>query len=147
METLAIDFRSLRMLFTGLLVGAPLAWTAHRSAGLHSHPSRPSAVRMGAGVEDMAQSYAGVFAQSPGIAKAWALPREDSETLMVQRTARDIEGENHNPTSMVLPICVLLLGFVRYCPSPGCDLPCRLQWPSQTACCSSKISDETEVNI
>ena len=81
------------MLVTSLLVGAPLVWTAHRSARLHSQPLRSSVGMMGASMDDMAQSYAGVFAQSPGIAKAWALPREGSETLMVHRTARDIEGE------------------------------------------------------
>lgn len=85
------------MLFIGLRVGvAPLALTAHRVASVYPEPLRPVAVRMAqAGSTDHEQAaiaYAGIFAQSPGISRAWALPRQGSETLMVQRTARDIEG-------------------------------------------------------
>lgn len=110
------------MLFTSLLVGVPLVWTAHRSAALCSQPLRSSVVRMGTGMEDMAQSYAGVFAQSPGIAKAWALPREGSETLMVHRSARDIEGEARNPARFTSLSCVsglLSFGLVCCFPSTG----------------------------
>lgn len=114
------------MLFTSLLVGAPLAWTAHHSAGVHAQPLRSSVVRMGAGMEDMAQYYAGVFAQSPGIAKAWALPREGSETLMVHRTARDIEGEARNPARVAPPSCVSRNVALASCSLSGCVVPRRL---------------------
>lgn len=82
------------MLCPSLLLGAPLVWTAHRIAGVHCKPVLSSTVRMASGVEEMAQAYTGIFAQSPGISRAWALPNrhDGAETLMVQRTARDIEG-------------------------------------------------------
>jgi len=41
--------------------------------------------------EDAVQSYAGIFSESPGITKAWSLPGEGSETLLVQRTARAVK--------------------------------------------------------
>lgn len=81
------------MLLPSFLLGAPLAWSAHRVAGVHSYPSSSSALKMDSGHETAAQAYAGIFSHSTGISRAWALAREGSETLMVQRTARDIEGE------------------------------------------------------
>lgn len=44
--------------------------------------------------EDPAVAYAGIFAQSTGISKAWAWSNEDSDTLMLRRTARDVDGED-----------------------------------------------------
>lgn len=44
----------------------------------------------------LAESYAGIFAQSPGISKAWAVPHaeEGTETVLLQRNARDIDGRD-----------------------------------------------------
>lgn len=94
------------LLLRGLL-GTPLALTAGRVAGTNAHSHILTAIttsktRMAsssigdtANTSNLAQSYAGIFAQSPGIVKAWAFSRssdEDTETFMLQRTARDIEG-------------------------------------------------------
>lgn len=84
------------MLFTSRLLGAPLLWNIIRGAAVpHSVRVRcysTAAVTMH--TADVTQAYAGIFAQSPGITRAWSLPLpgEGSETLLVQRMARNIEG-------------------------------------------------------
>lgn len=89
------------MLFINRLLGAPLVWNARGAAVPHSVRVRccSTAVRMHLG--DGAQAYAGIFAESPGITRAWSLPGEGSETLLVQRTARNIEGGGYSRHSVV----------------------------------------------
>lgn len=99
------------MIFARLALGAPLAWAEHRVAGLHNQPLCSSAAKMSCDNEEMAQSYAAIFAEGPGISRAWALPRDDSETLMVQRTSRDIEGTGHGSGNLV----ELLVRFSMQC--------------------------------
>lgn len=89
------------MIFARLALGAPLAWAGHLVAGLYKQPLCSSSAKMSCDNEEMAQSYAAIFAEGPGISRAWALPRNDSETLMVQRTARDIEGTGHGNGNLV----------------------------------------------
>lgn len=65
-------------------------------------------------VGDGTEAYAGIFAQSPGITRAWSLPLPGgagSETLLVQRTARNIEGVNRGVvgTSVVRDVCAAVL--------------------------------------
>lgn len=86
------------MLFPRLIFGAPLIAQAPRCiAGVCSLNPRSQSLQMDIGGDEsqVAQAYAGIFSRSPGISKAWAFPgrKEGLETLMVQRTARDIEGE------------------------------------------------------
>lgn len=93
----------------GRLLGAPLVWSSRGIALPHSTPVRCSpAVKMLGGSADAVQSYAGIFAESTGITKAWSLPGQGCETLLVQRTARNIEGENQHSArgwgSGLLPI-------------------------------------------
>lgn len=91
------------------LLGAPLVWSSRGIALPHSTPVRCSpAVKMSGGSADAVQSYAGIFAESTGITKAWSLPGQGCETLLVQRTARNIEGENqHSARGGVLGYCLL----------------------------------------
>lgn len=91
------------LLLAGGLLSTPPAWTVRSPTGIYTSFHRESSAigfsRMSLHTihssESLAQSYAGIFAQSPGIAKAWAVPHieEDTETVILQRTARDIEGE------------------------------------------------------
>lgn len=85
------------MLLLSRLFGAPLVWSARSVAVPHSTRYCPPATRMFGGGEDAVHSYAGIFSESPGITKAWSLPGEGSETLLVQRTARNIEGASWVP--------------------------------------------------
>lgn len=82
------------MLLLSRLLGAPLVWTV-RGAVLPPSSQAPSESRpatMLARAEDGVQAYAGIFGQSTGISSAWSLPGESSETLLLQRTVRNIEG-------------------------------------------------------
>lgn len=82
------------------LLGAPLVWSSRGIALPHSDPVRCSpAVKMLGDSADAAQSYAGIFAESTGITKAWSLPGEGCETLLLQRTARNIEGGHQHSVS------------------------------------------------
>lgn len=86
------------------LLGAPLLWSSRRIAVPHSTPVRRSpAVKMFGGSADAVQSYAGIFAESTGITRAWSLPGEGEgcETLLVQRAARNIEGERGDKKSEI----------------------------------------------
>lgn len=52
--------------------------------------------------EGLAADYAGIFAQSAGISKAWAWPSGDCETIMLQRSARDVNGKVTQETRRLL---------------------------------------------
>ncbi|CAM9383223.1 unnamed protein product [Scytosiphon promiscuus] len=82
------------MLLLSRLLASPLAWAVRGVIvpGTTQVRSFSRTATMLAGAEDGVQAYAGIFAQSTGITKAWALPGEESETLLLQRTARNIEG-------------------------------------------------------
>ena len=79
-------------------LNAPFSPAAVHIAVELSHPYKMSAMTMERpqpiDQRSMVYNYAAVFSQSPGIARAWTIPGEgpESETLMVQRTARDLEG-------------------------------------------------------
>lgn len=86
------------IILPSLLLGAPLTLAADRVTPVRSHHFSISEMVTGepdsTDYHAIDQNYAAIFSQSPGIARAWALPTQgsDSETLMVQRTARDLEG-------------------------------------------------------
>lgn len=82
------------MLLLGRILGAPLLWNARGAAVPQPVGVRICSTAMRMHVGDGTEAYAGIFAQSSGITRAWSLPlpEEGSETLLVQRTARNIEG-------------------------------------------------------
>lgn len=96
------------IILPSLLLGAPLTLAADRLASVHTHHFGISEMVTGSSESTdhhaIDQNYAAIFSQSPGIARAWALPTQgsDSETLMVQRTARDLEGTENQANRVPL---------------------------------------------
>lgn len=91
-----------------LLLGAPLILAADRVPSVYNHNFGISEMVTGRSesIDHHAidQNYAAIFSRSPGIVGAWALPTQgsDSETLMVQRTARDLEGTDNLANRILL---------------------------------------------
>lgn len=83
------------MLLGSLLLGAPYALTTPWVGAVHPAPYRSTKkmISMANNGEDATAAYAGIFAQSVGVNRAWAWSKGNAEVVMLQRTARDIGGK------------------------------------------------------